>query len=217
MADHVLPIGGGWIIVKRRLPTQVQVPLLSIFYALPDRVFPAGWHTDRYGDLPGSRYSSESLSLLWRHRHKGRIRPDERERAKAMEDEPERIDLDQRVRILAPDGEVCVEPYEWERIPDLSPYLSAVDGEHVKLHDYGIKPSGTMADQLFYLRTRGIARADALELLFGEVRKPNVFWLELHPAYAEFFALDRPRERKRSRGLPPMRVKIERTHDAQAS
>lgn len=189
MSDHTLPIGGGWIMVTRRLPTAIQVPLLSIFYAMPDRVFPAGWHTTwPPGELDDTGFSSEQLSLLWRYRAKGRLRADEREQAKAMD--ATGVSLDQRVRILAPDGEVWIEPYEWTPIQSLEPYVGVIDGEHVKLHDYGVKPSGAMADQIFYLRSRGIPRAQAYELLVGEVRKHNVFWLELHPAYASFFHLD---------------------------
>lgn len=205
MTDHTLPLKGGWIMIKRKLPTTIQVPLLSIFYAIPDRLFPMGWHTAAGPII--AKEDEAHLALLWRYRHsRQKMLGPEQEQAKKLDDKG--IRLDQRVRIIAPDGEVWIEPYEWLAIPDIQVYLDMVDGDHVKLHTLTTKTDGKLSDQVHYLRSRGIPKIEAYSLLFGTVSRRDVFWIEVHPGYASFFGLDEPRPRKRTL-LTPMKVEIE--------
>lgn len=199
--DHTLPLSGGWVMINRELPTEVKPPLLSIFYALPDRLFPKGWHL--MGAPPWShRHMTQSLlTLLWRHRNGGRLLPHERKEVTQLEavldEEGEGgLELDQRVRILTPDGDVCVEPYEWTPIPDVSVYFGMVDGDHVKLHMLGgVKAAGNLADQIFYMCSRGLSLVECYQFIFGEIKKPNICWFEIHQGYAEFFFGKRQRKR----------------------
>lgn len=200
-ADHTLPLSGGWIMITRELPTEVKPPLLSMFYALPDRLFPQGWHTARFGDFGAP--SQSLMTLLWRSRAGGRLLPHERQEIEPLKD----FELDQRARIQTDDGDVWVEPHEWVPIPDIGVYFGMIDGDDIKLHlQAGAKPTGTVGDQIFYMRSRGLSRLECYLLLLGEIKRPNICWLEIHPDYADFFLA--PRKRKRTINT---RMKVEMT------
>lgn len=190
MTDQTLPLSGGWVMITRPLPTQVKPPVLSIFYALPDRLFPKDWHSMRfpawaYDEAPRNP-SQTVMTLLWRSRNGGRLLPHERREIERLEG----FELDQRVRIQTDDGDVWVEPYEWSLIPNIETYFEMVDGEQIKLHlQPGAKFSGVLADQLFYMQTRGLTRLDCFRLMFGEIKRPGICWFEIHDAYAKFFGI----------------------------
>lgn len=187
MWDKTLPIGGGWIIVTRQPPTEIKPPLLSMFYAMPDRVFAQGTHTARFGaDAWGSQHSPVELSLLWRSRRGSRLSGSEKDAAEKLE--AEGFALDQRVHIITDEGDCWLEPYEWSPCGSVEPFLAFAGTEHVKLHMLGgAEIDGKMKDMVFYMQSRGIKRVDALQLLLGKIRKPNICWLQLHEAYAEIF------------------------------
>lgn len=192
MTDHTLGLRGGWVMITRKLPTEVSPPLLSVWYAQPDRLFSQGWHVRWPDSERGDELSQTELTLLWRIRNGGRVLPHERDSVKKWDDVP----LDQRVRIACPEGQAWVEPHEWTPVQNIDLYFDMVDGEHVKLHLLGGGTSGSVADQLFYIMSRGISKAVAYGMLLGEIRKPNICWLEIHQYYADFFLA--PRERKRT-------------------
>ena len=204
--DTVLPPRGGWIMVKRRPPAELhQVPIFSIFYALPVRVFAWGSHSARF--VWGSHLPAHDLWLLYRDRHtQSRLSDSERSRVEQIEKSSQEatgfgLNLEMRVQIAAPAGDLILEPYEWTPCSDVAPFIDAI-GREVTLHEYGsAKPDRRLRDQMFYLRSRGISRFDATTLLFGEVRKPNVFWLELAPEITRVFDRD-TRPAMDSRALP---------------
>lgn len=196
MTDQTLPMKGGWVMVKRLLPTQIQVPLLSVFYAMPDKLFVKGYFEVPAWSLDHGHLKSPDLVALYKWRNGARsLMAEEVERAKKLD--AKGVEIEQRVRILAPDGEVWVEPYEWTPIPDISKYFGAI-GKGMTLHEYGqtVKISGRMEEQVFYMQQRGIPRARCLEMLLGEVKKQDSVWLETDQELIDFFF--RPRDRKRT-------------------
>jgi hypothetical protein len=204
MDDQTLPPKGGWVMLKKELPTEIQPPLLSIWYAMPDRLFPKDWHLgglDQFTNL-----SDQDLVPLWRYRYGNRnLLPSEMERAQELDKEG--VELDQRVQIYTPWGQVCLEPYEWTPVRDITPYFEEV-GKGMILHEYGEtqKTSSRMEEQIFYMQTRGLDRVSAYRLLLGQVRKPNTVWLETHPDLVAYFFGPRP---KRKHTLKtPMKVEI---------
>jgi hypothetical protein len=209
MSDKTIPMRGGWVMITRKLPPMqpdIQVPLLSMFYAMPDRLFPQGWHTAGWGGLTeGSEVSGSDLSILYKWRNGSKaLLPQDVETAEKLDRKG--IELDQRVRIMAPAGEVSIEPYEWVPIPDISKYFDAV-GNGIILHEYAVqaKQTSRMEDQIFYMQTRGLSRHEAMTLLLGEVRKPNVVWMQAEDAYVDFFFGKRERKRTVS---DPMELEI---------
>jgi hypothetical protein len=100
----------------------------------------------------------------------------------------EEIQLEQRVKITTPWGDVCVEPYEWSPVKNVELYFDMI-GDGVILHEFGgtAKTSSKMEEQIFYMQTRGLDRAGALRLLLGDVKKPNVVWLEMEQELVDYF------------------------------
>src|SRR5438309_270100 len=130
MKDTTLPPKGGWIMLTSELPTVIQPPVLSMWYAIPERVFPEGsFEKNRW--LDEFHYmKSRDLALIWRYRAGNRnLTSDELEFCK----EHERVRLEQRVKITTPWGDVCVEPYEWSPIPNIGVYFEMV-GSGVIMH-----------------------------------------------------------------------------------
>ena len=201
MSDKTLPIGGAWVMLVKPLPTAIKPPILSIWYALPDKVFDFGANHVSYFNLPNSLPPTDAarraLQTLWRVRRKAKPK-DDLEQASWDNDiaylekfGPLRHRfLEQRVKILTPEGTVAVNPDEYNIIQDITDYMELVDGEHIKLVELGgVKSSSKLADQLFYCRQRGIPKADALKMLMGEVKKPNVAYIHIHEGYAEYFGI----------------------------
>lgn len=185
----------------KNLPTAIKPPLLSIWYALPDKVFDFGSNRVSYftmrGALPPNDTTRRALQTLWRVRRKAKPK-DDLEQA-SWDNDLEYLRkygplrhryLEQRVKILTPDGTVAVNPDEYTIIKDINDYMELVDGERIKLVELGgVKSSSKLADQLFYCQQRGIPKADALRMLMGEVKKPNVAYIHIHEGYADYFGI----------------------------
>ncbi len=186
--DKVIPMGGGWVIVTRRLPGNLpQVPLFSMFYAKPGNVFKAGFFTEFLPEpLPeGAKPGDEQKLYRWRHT-RTQLLPDEIKTAELLDDAG--IALEMQVQIRAPDGDVTLNPYEWTPCGDVQPFVDSI-GEGVTLHEYGeaAQPDRGTAWKLFYMQQRGIPRRDAVAMLLGSLNKPGLFWLEMAAEVARVF------------------------------
>jgi hypothetical protein len=202
MTDITLPIKGGWIMVTRRPPTRVKPKLFGIYFAKPEKVF------ERDSSLLGSFNqitTEQERTLLWRQRCGAKLNEDEEGILNrigrrghlrfANEDDlgpyPEPIirdlELEMRVRILTPDGEVCLEANEYTILDDVTPFVELI-GDGMIMHELGgIKNAKKFQEQLFYVMSRGIRRIAAYQMLLGQIDRPNVFWLEPEPTVAAHF------------------------------
>lgn len=97
-----------------------------------------------------------------------------------------------RVKILTPLGTLWLWPYEYVVVRDLQPYLD-MPGDHIHIHYLG-GDGGVNADRLFYLRSRGISKAEAVKMLVGEVKAQDVMFITVHPAYGELLCRRQPNE-----------------------
>lgn len=118
--------------------------------------------------------------------------PVEDEESAAVPEAPlpvlEDIELEMRVRILTPDGEICLEPYEYSIISDIQPYLEEI-GDGMIMHELGgVKNAKKLKDQMFYVQSRGIPKVEAFKMLLGQIDRWNVFWLETHPDIVAYFS-----------------------------
>ena len=186
MSDHTLPITGGWIMVRKVPPVPIKVPLLSIFYAMPDRLFPQGWHYGHPDRIVLGRYgkaaNQEQLTALWRKRQRAKYDMDQKWAVEALEEDD--FELDQRVKIMHDDGSLCLEPPEWTPVSNVDGLFDCI-GDGLILHQLPGMNRGNVPDQVFYLQARGIAKQEAFRLLLGEVKRPNVCWLEPEAGVAE--------------------------------
>lgn len=97
-----------------------------------------------------------------------------------------------RVRIITPKGELGLFPREYSLINDPSKYYEFV-GNGMEIKFFG-NEGGVPKDALFYLRSRGISKRDALCLLIAEIKAHGVMWIETDRNIAETFCREFPDE-----------------------
>ncbi len=83
-----------------------------------------------------------------------------------------------RVKIITPRGELGFFPREYSLIKDPGKFYEFV-GQGITPKFFGNdNEEGIPRDKLFYLRSRGISKADAITMLVGSVTAHSVLWLE---------------------------------------
>lgn len=87
-------------------------------------------------------------------------------------------------KILTPKGDLYLWPNEYTVVKDISPYLEFPD-DHIHIHLLGGMPMNKEA--LFYIRSRGISKAEAIKMLLGDVKTQNVAFVTVHPVYQQAF------------------------------
>lgn len=95
-----------------------------------------------------------------------------------------------RVKIITPMGELGVFPREYSLLKEPEKYFEFV-GKGMTAKFFGGE-DGIPKDALFYLRSRGIGKRDAIVMLIGQIRSHGVLWLEADQQCAEYFGLDWP-------------------------
>jgi hypothetical protein len=97
-----------------------------------------------------------------------------------------------RVKIITPKGELGLFPREYSLIRDPSKYYEFV-GQGMEIRFFG-NEEGVPKDALFYLRSRGISKRDALCMLIAEIKAHGVMWIETDRKVAETFCRHFPDE-----------------------
>jgi len=198
MYDKTLPIKGGWVLVIQKVPTEIDVPVLSIWYAMPKIIFDKQSQFPNYPRPTGDDIDM-ALKTLWRRRCGAKIDDDDSSRMARVfqkyygydaDEFAEDVDLVMKVEILTPEGNVCLMPHEYNIVSNIDDYFDMIDDHHVQLKELGgVKAAKKIKEMIFYCQTRGISRVDALKLCAGEIRKQNILYLQLHEVYGEFFGL----------------------------
>lgn len=96
-----------------------------------------------------------------------------------------------RVKIITPRGELGVFPHEYSYVKDPGKYWEFI-GTDMKACFFGASDKGIPKDALFYLRSRGISKRDAITMLVGEIKAHGVLWLETAEHITAHFGLDWP-------------------------
>lgn len=98
------------------------------------------------------------------------------------------MELIMRIRVLTPDGEVCLEPHEYTILRDIQPYLDQIDDGYHFRELGGVGKAKKLAEQLFYVMSRGIPKVEGYKMLLGQIDRPNVFWLEPYKELQRYFS-----------------------------
>jgi len=97
-----------------------------------------------------------------------------------------------RVKIKTPRGDLGLFSHEYSKIQDIGKYFEFIgDGIDIKFFG-GVE--GVPKEQLFYLRSRGISKTDAIKMLLSLIRSQEVCWLETRKEVAEVFRGEWPAE-----------------------
>lgn len=87
--------------------------------------------------------------------------------------------------INTPDGAVHVWPHEYQKI-DINRYLEFCEDDGLFIH-YLSEEARVDESALFYLRSRGISKADAQRMLLGTLTNSNYCYFTFAPEVAEIF------------------------------
>ena len=93
-------------------------------------------------------------------------------------------DLHQAI-IQTPDGAVHVWPHEYQLF-DIEKFLQFTDEDGFRIQ-FLSESSGFDEAALFYIRSRGISKADAQRMLLPSLKDPNYCWFQFAEEFREFF------------------------------
>ena len=211
-----IPKKGGWVLITRNLPTEIPVHRFAIYYAIPTGVYffhderelvnQWKYSTTSFGNIPGDPFLADLCGVfgniemvkraIFHHcRPKANFEFSEKEKEAlntiSIEEYEEEYKVAQQVKVRTRFGDVCVQPEEYRIVnnADLESYMENVRKEHafITYLSKSKQLTGKIADQVFYLRSRGISFGKALELCVGEVKTNNLFYIFMHPGYVQYF------------------------------
>lgn len=102
-----------------------------------------------------------------------------------------------RVKVTTSKGDLGLFPHEYSKITAIEKYYEFI-GDGMDIHFFG-SDEGIPADKLFYLRSRGIPKKDAIVMLLKMIRSPAVCWIETRRDIAEAFVRHWPDESRVAR------------------
>lgn len=85
-----------------------------------------------------------------------------------------------RAVINTPEGELTLLPGEYVPVKDMAVWLDLI-GKGVSMNFIGAGEPGELAEQMFYLQSRGIRRRDALTLLLPSLTDQDFAYLTIDP------------------------------------
>lgn len=103
-----------------------------------------------------------------------------------------------RVKIMTPKGELGLFPREYSLVNNPEKYYEFI-GQGVTIKFFGGASADMPEDlkaKLFYIRSRGVGKAEALSMLIGSIKLHGVLWLEADQQLAACFGMDWPHQAK---------------------
>lgn len=99
-----------------------------------------------------------------------------------------------RVKIVTPRGDLGLYPREYSKVTDPGKYFEFV-GEGMEVKFFG-NEEGVPKDQLFYLRSRGVSKKDAMTMLIGNIKAHGVLWIESTRETVAQFGMEFPDDKR---------------------
>lgn len=96
-----------------------------------------------------------------------------------------------RVKLVTPKGDLGMFPHEYALVTDMSKYWEFM-GQGMTARFFG-NDKGIPADQLHYIRSRGISKRDAIIMLVGNIKAHGVLWFETAPEIGAQFGYKWPK------------------------
>lgn len=95
-----------------------------------------------------------------------------------------------RVQIVTPRGSLGLFPREYSLIENPEKYYEFI-GDGMEMKFFG-NDEGVPELPLFYLRSRGISKKDAIAMLIGQIKAHGVCWIETNPETCAVFGKEWP-------------------------
>ena len=210
----ILPKAGGWVLITDLIPTVIPVHRFAIYYAYPtgnyffenelafridstmyDCAHPTtGEKMYRLFDVFDKNWDNVKIAInnYGRNKHhEFTAKQKELLDNETMAGLEERYPIEAQVKVITEYGTVCIQPHEYtlvdeEKLKEYFEYAKTGDADIVYLSK-AKQLSGKIADQVFYMRSRGISFSDAIQLCIGSVTTANLLYLRMHPGYVEYF------------------------------
>lgn len=209
-----LPKKGGWILITKHVNTERPVHKFGIYFAIPTGKY---FFHDERADHAFLRYHPEynesDVFVRLCHFYDGELELMKKDLWNFTRSNPhweplneaaweymEKVGVDelkeefkivQQVKVITEHGEIRIQPEEYSICSDekLQEYMQSVqsgDGFMVYLSK-SQQLKGKVAEQVFYLQSRGISYTKALQMCIGQVSTANLFYIYMHPGYVEYF------------------------------
>jgi hypothetical protein len=212
----LIPKTGAWVMIRQTIPVEYPIDPMSLYFAVPNgKLFWKNENHMSFMDQICSRDSDDpqelmrQLNMRWRdfdefkmmiwafYRMKNAEAEYDRKHLEQLE-EWDRIGyigedvIEQQVKIKTPFGDVAIQPHEYTVVKELQGYIEPVKDGHAFMRFMSNQKqlTGKIADQVFYLRQRGIPFAEAIQLCIQNVKTQNLFYIEMHPEYQKMFTRD---------------------------
>lgn len=225
MSHKLLPKAGAWIFVKQVVPTEVPIHKLALYYAIPSGVY--YWDGEMTPDWMQLLYDSDFAHYMsefggndnfkrcvanYKRNPHFEFRDKELELLESLDSRNllgTKYVLQAQIKIITEYGEVHLQPHEYELVDDakLQEYMESVkSGDAFIMYLSKSKQlKGKIADQVFYLRTRGISFSTAIQMCIGSISTRNLMYIYMHPGYVEFFTRTEEFERYITKHVEYMR------------
>lgn len=204
----LIPKTGTWIMIRQIIPVEYPIDPMSLYFAVPSgKLFWRGENENCFEENPRELMASlkmrwykfdEFKEMIWAFY---RMKKKESEYDKKHLEQLEEWDdqgiiseniLEQQIKIKTMFGDVCIQPHEYTVVRQISQYIESVKDEHafIRFISNNKQLTSKLADQVFYLRSRGIGFAEAIQLCIQNVKSQNLFYIEMHPEYQKIFTRD---------------------------
>lgn len=203
----LIPKKGTWILIIKDIPVQLPIPPLTVWYAVPsgkifyknerNRYFEFLDTTEKINYYVDRHFGGDHdlfKNIVYKFKTTGKV-PKVFEHKKGILEptihdleENYGFELEQQLKIVTPWGECCIQPEEYNTT-DINFHLNAAktgDAE-IKYLTKSKQLKGKVKEQVFYLRTRGIGFADAVQMCIANIHTQHLFYIEYHEEYMKMF------------------------------
>lgn len=210
MPNKLVPKKGKWVFIKQSIPSTIPVHCFALYFAVPTgkyrfqgeshvtsafrQIFYEHPYTGADMYEPISLFGNEEgvkYAIINYLRNKNfEMTPAQRQWFETQYSE-EDYPIESQVKIQTEYGGVVLEPNEYNIASKglVEELIQNTDKKHafIQYLSDNKQLKGKAADQIFYLRTRGIGLNEALKMCIGQVQTPNLFYIFMHPGYVIHF------------------------------
>jgi len=191
---------GEWIFIRQSIPVEIYIQPMSIYYGLIDKLYFPGemsmgylghleeWIVDLI-NLIKDKDTIKNLTYKYITGRKKKLPPNVR---RILDEYKDDVSLDFSMKIRTIYGDVTIQPQEYNIVDDLAKYIEPAKDRHafIKYINTSQQLKGKIAEQVFYMRSRGISYHDAIMMVSGNIKTQNLFYIEMHREYVKCFCRD---------------------------
>ena len=213
--SKLIPKSGAWIHITADIHIDIPVHQFALYYATPTgtkffkdentvrggQIFMNGMHPYTHEEfreyLPAFKTPENFKNKIsdWKRNTKAEFSNREKNVLEIIEREcgpvHEVFPVEDQVEIHTELGRAVIQPHEYTLADQamIDQYIASSGDGHAVMNylSDNTQLKGKVAEQVFYLRSRGIPYHEAVKLCIGNVKSKNLFYIYGHPAYCQNF------------------------------